>query len=84
MKGDGRLVGGTMEQRWNSFGRIIKLDLAARNHGSVEHYTGDLSHQDRAEILARCDQYRSNNEKYRDLVARRRSDRWRVKRPGAK
>lgn len=50
-------ISGPLEQRWASFGRSIKLDLAARKQASIEHYIGDMSHADRAEILIRCDKY---------------------------
>jgi hypothetical protein len=52
-------IAGSLEQRWVSFGRSIKIALASRDRMSIAHYIGDLSHEDRAEILARCDLYRS-------------------------
>ncbi len=50
-------IAGPLEQRLASFGRSIKLDLAARKPRSITHYIGDMSHADRAEILVRCEAY---------------------------
>lgn len=49
------------ESTWASWGKSIKLALARRDRRSIDFYLDGMSHEDRAWLLARCDNYARAN-----------------------